>query len=578
LLCRNRQEQELINKKGEQTCSPFLLKKNNRFVLNKKKNNMKKIIYFLMSLFLFALTSNIKAQSTFNYTGSFQYYVVPNCTDSLLVDVIGAEGGGNTGYLNCDNVQFAGGKGGRVQAKIKVTSGDTIWVYVGGKGADNFNNSGGVITGGWNGGGNGWDDVGYTYYGGSAGGGASDLRLNGKLLTDRIVVAGGAGGAGNDGCVCSPHHSIGGNGGGLTGQDGGNGNGCTDIEGKGATQVAGGLPPVGSWSGNALAGALGVGGAANTQVYGGGGGGGGYYGGGGGGMGGGGGGSSYTAPSSTNVIHTQGYQTGNGVVVITPINSGIPVATANPSTDTICSGDAINIALSSNLNGTTFSWTVVQTGVSGANAGSGTSITDVISTTGGVQGTAIYTVTPDYNGCLGNTITVDITVNPLPTVTFSMQDTVCINNGTVTLTSGTPNGGTYSGNGVTGNVFNPQTAGLGTHALIYTYTDNNSCTASDTFNVVVDLCAGINEMNPLRNISIYPNPTRGNVVVKLPNGIDKLKAEVLDMQGKIVYSENNVNVNSGEANLDLQFLPNGSYQINFTTNNYKHTLKVAVQK
>ncbi|MBL1180995.1 MAG: T9SS type A sorting domain-containing protein [Bacteroidetes bacterium] len=539
---------------------------------------MKKILLLLTAVFSIAYVNNLKAQSTFNFTGSAQYYVVPNCTDSLIVDVIGAEGGGNTGNMNCDNVQFNGGKGGRVQAKIKVTSGDTIWVYVGGKGADNFSNSGGTIAGGWNGGGNGYDDISYTYYGGSAGGGASDLRLNGKLLQDRVVVAGGGGGSGNDGCVCSPHHSIGGNGGGLTGQDGGNGNGCTDIEGKGATQVAGGQPPVGSWSGNAAAGTLGVGGASNTQVYGGGGGGGGYYGGGGGGMGGGGGGSSYTVPSSTNVIHTQGYQTGNGVVVITPINSGVPVASANPALDTICSGDAINISLSSNINGTTFSWTVAQSGITGANSGSGTSITDVLSTTGGAPGSAIYTVTPDYNGCLGNAITVTILVNPLPTVTFTMQDTVCLNNGTVTLSSGTPNGGTYSGNGVTGNIFDPQVAGLGTHTITYSYTDGNGCSNQATFNVVVDLCAGINEMNPLKNISIYPNPSRGNVVINLPNGIEKLKAEVIDMQGKIVYSENNVNVMGGQANLDLQFLPNGTYQINFTTNNYKHSLKVAVQK
>jgi hypothetical protein len=63
-----------------------------------------------------------------------------------------------------------------------------------------------------------------------------------------------------------------------------------------------------------------------------------------------------------------------------------------PTSASIESGDSISVALSSSTPGTTFSWTVSQTaGVTGATAGSGTTITDTISATTG--GSATYTIT-----------------------------------------------------------------------------------------------------------------------------------------------------------------------------------------
>jgi hypothetical protein len=68
------------------------------------------------------------------------------------------------------------------------------------------------------------------------------------------------------------------------------------------------------------------------------------------------------------------------------------------------------------------------------------------------------------------------------------------------------------------------------------------------------------------------------VVVKLPNGIDKLKAEVLDMQGKVMFVNENIQVTSGQGELNIQHLSNGLYHINFTSAAYKHAVKIALQK
>lgn len=99
-----------------------------------------------------------------------------------------------------------------------------------------------------------------------------------------------------------------------------------------------------------------------------------------------------------------------------------PVATATPATQTITSGTAISIALTSSISGTTYSWTVVQSGVSGATPGSGNSIAHTLTVTGEVAGTASYLITPTANGTIGSPVTVTITVNPaIAIVTYTVN-------------------------------------------------------------------------------------------------------------------------------------------------------------
>jgi hypothetical protein len=85
---------------------------------------------------------------------------------------------------------------------------------------------------------------------------------------------------------------------------------------------------------------------------------------------------------------------------------------ATPSSKTINTGEIINIDLTSTTAGTAFSWTVVQSGVSGAIAGSGNRISQTLKTSGVKQGTVTYTITPRdiASGCLGQPITVLVTV------------------------------------------------------------------------------------------------------------------------------------------------------------------------
>lgn len=96
-----------------------------------------------------------------------------------------------------------------------------------------------------------------------------------------------------------------------------------------------------------------------------------------------------------------------------------------------------------------------------------------------------YSVENDI-GCIA-TCSFWIKVLALPVVTCPSNFAVCINAPPVTLTGGTPAGGTYSGTGVSGGIFTPSAAGAGTHTITYTYTDPvTSCTNSCTFTITVN--------------------------------------------------------------------------------------------
>jgi len=105
-----------------------------------------------------------------------------------------------------------------------------------------------------------------------------------------------------------------------------------------------------------------------------------------------------------------------------------------------------------------------------------------------VSGSGTFTVTylyTDGNGC-SSSASPSQTVNALPTVTFGQVGYVCINGTPITLTTGSPAGGTYSGTNVSGGSFDPSiSAAIGTFTLDYSYTDGNGCSSVATQTVDV---------------------------------------------------------------------------------------------
>lgn len=116
---------------------------------------------------------------TFNYTGDMQSFIVPSGVTYLDVLVWGGGGGS---YVN---ESANAGYGLLLSATIPIMSGTTCYLYVGGQGMGYDWPQTTPFMGGFNGGGNGNSAYGY------AGGGASDIRIGGSAIQNRVVVAGG---------------------------------------------------------------------------------------------------------------------------------------------------------------------------------------------------------------------------------------------------------------------------------------------------------------------------------------------------------------------------------------------------
>ncbi len=92
---------------------------------------------------------------------------------------------------------------------------------------------------------------------------------------------------------------------------------------------------------------------------------------------------------------------------------------------------------------------------------------------------------------------VSVYVRDLPVLSYPAMGDVCVDAPSVMLDMATPAGGNYTGSGVSGNYFDPATAGVGTHTLKYIYTDMHGCTDSITQDIIV---------NPLPIITFTPMP------------------------------------------------------------------------
>jgi hypothetical protein len=279
-------------------------------------------------------SAGAEAQSADFTTPGTTSFVVPADVTEITVDVYGAEGGAGPNGRNpgiddtgpITPTESGGGLGGRAQAVIPVTPGETLTLVVGEQGGDGVCVDGAVTSAGGAGGtgaGTGGDGGGskaaislQTFCSGGGGGGGSAILRGTELL----VVGGGGGGGAGLGNLTTDNTISGGAGGGATGTAGSPDAGVAGGEpgtasAPGAGGVPNGNPGVGPDGGDGF-----VPGVNDTTRRGNGGGGGGLFGGGAGATqtnsGGPGGGGSGRC-SGTCLVFAAGVQAGNGRVLIT---------------------------------------------------------------------------------------------------------------------------------------------------------------------------------------------------------------------------------------------------------------------
>lgn len=457
---------------------------------------------------------------TFQYSGSIVSWVVPAGVTSINVEARGAAGSYNT------SSSVVGGLGAIVSGDLSVTPGETLYLLVG----QTYSITSGA--------------------GGNGGGGGTFVV---DALNNPLMIAGGGGGSGGGSDSPAKHGQVGttgGTGSGGGGLGGSNGNGGS-IGATFASGAGGGLLTDGAdgWTANSGGDAFvnggaganvgfgigGFGGGGNGSGYVVGGGGGGYSGGGaasnssgGGGVGG--GGASYNG--GTNQVNTAGANNGHGMIVIT-----YGGATTTSFVSGIGSGNEFPIGT------TTESFVAVN-----------------------AMGDSAY--------CSFNVTVIDTLTIPASLGAFG-QDSICVYNDPIALPVGTPAGGTYSGNGVSGMSFDPSLSGVGSHTVTYTYVDSiTGCTTEAMSSIIVDGCAGLLDIQAPNNLSIYPNPNNGNFSISFDNGTNELTSiEVSDLHGRVVYS-----TSSNEAHIsysiDIRNEASGVYLLKISSDSHSYTQKI----
>jgi hypothetical protein len=170
--------------------------------------------------------------------------------------------------------------------------------------------------------------------------------------------------------------------------------------------------------------------------------------------------------------------------------------------------------------------------------------------------TGAYWVTvTDANGC-SNSDTTEVTVYPLPVVYFASGDTVvCLSSASVQLPEAFPWGGEYSGDGVSGNEFNPAIAGEGEHVITYSYTDSFGCTREASIIITVTVCTGAGEPQASW-LCVFPNPAGGSLTIRQLHSDDD-DLFLVDEWGQMIQQ---IQLN-GESTveLDLSAFPAGIY-------------------
>ncbi len=188
-------------------------------------------------------------------------------------------------------------------------------------------------------------------------------------------------------------------------------------------------------------------------------------------------------------------------------------------------------------------------------------------------GGSYQTVAGTYNdtlfaqfGC-DSILVQTLNINTLPSVSLGAYavDSICYDAAPISLPVGTPAGGSYSGNGVSGSEFDPNLTGLiGQSVLTYTYSDANGCVNSDQTSIVVyDCYLGLDEL--INHLVIYPNPSQDVFHVELSQTVES-DYRVFNELGQVIVKGDLI---GSELDVDLTNHQAGHYYLEIGSERFK---------
>lgn len=120
----------------------------------------------------------------------------------------------------------------------------------------------------------------------------------------------------------------------------------------------------------------------------------------------------------------------------------------------------------------------------------------------------------------------------------------------------------------------------GTNTIKYLVKNGSIQNDTLTFKIIVSSSTSINEVDNIKKVSLFPNPTSSetsiNLVLFNPS---KVNITLLDNVGQIVYqSASTLSAGSNKVNIDTRNLASGIYNVLVATENGSVTKKLSVTK
>ena len=241
--------------------------------------------------------------------------------------------------------------------------------------------------------------------------------------------------------------------------------------------------------------------------------------------------------------------------------------TANVSaTDVLCNGDAngtINLMVTGGAMPYSYVW-------SNSTFGNTNMVSNVAA--GG------YTVTiTDANNCSTTATAVVNEPTALMVTTTTMADTnsLMIGEAMATISGGTePYTSIVWDNGMTG----ASISGLGAGTYVVTATDANGCT--ETASVVIDdIITGIEQVDFVTNLKVFPNPTIGNITIDLELSEAKdVNVVIYDMAGQLIKDFGYEYTAKTQIRTDLSIFPSGVYLVRIVLDDQVITKRLILSK
>jgi hypothetical protein len=252
-----------------------------------------------------------------------------------------------------------------------------------------------------------------------------------------------------------------------------------------------------------------------------------------------------TQPTTYSVTVSNGSLSCTDQVLVTPAGETPTISASGPTT--FCQGDSV-VLTSSSATGNTWSNGAITQSITVTDSGS-------------------YSVTVSNDNCSVTSDPTVVNINSVPSVTFTPISNYIDVNGSPIQLNGTPSGGTFSGPGVAGSLFYPETAGLGTITITYNYMDSSGCGNFDSQDVIVydttgatctsltinTAILGLSSPNNMNTITVYPNPASTHINIDFGNYeiMNGYTLEIYNSLGQQVFTST---INQQTSNIDISTL------------------------